>query len=136
MEGAAGETDVEDEYGGYADKEEEKGDDSGHDDGLEEEEGEELRVLGRAHFCWWVCGFSESVNSFGWLFGLLVRLGEENEEFFRQRNTRMVREILVLRLSLLGEALICASESANVRWGSELELSCFCRFNLNHFTIA
>nr|CAN65304.1 hypothetical protein VITISV_042318 [Vitis vinifera] len=44
MEDAAGETDVEEEYGGYADKEEEKGDDSGHDDGLEEEEGEELRV--------------------------------------------------------------------------------------------
>ena len=44
MEGATGETDVEDEYGGYTDKEEEKGDDSGHDDGLEEEEGEELRV--------------------------------------------------------------------------------------------
>lgn len=40
------------------------------------------RVLGRAHFCWWVCGFSENVSSFGCLFGLLVRLGEENEEFF------------------------------------------------------
>ena len=62
------------------------------------------RVLGRAHFCWWVCGFSEKVNSFGCLFGLLVRLGGENEEFFRQRNTRMVREILVMQLSLLGEA--------------------------------
>ena len=48
MEGATGETDMEEEYGRYADKEEEKGDDGGHDDGLEEEEGEELRVwLGR-----------------------------------------------------------------------------------------
>lgn len=44
MEGATGETDVEEEYGGYANKEEEKRDNGGDDNGLEEEKWDELRV--------------------------------------------------------------------------------------------
>lgn len=43
-EGAARETDMEEENGGYADEEEEKRDDGRHDDGLEEEEWDEPRA--------------------------------------------------------------------------------------------